>query len=63
MEVAREAWRNTVADYVCESRRWLMERLRDVQAGGGEGLVIRNPDVTGYETGRTDNLLKVKRPI
>ena len=31
-----------------------------VDAAGGEGLVVRNPDST-YETGRSLNALKVKR--
>lgn len=63
MAVASGIWRNTVAVEVCKSHRWLMERLRAVQGDGGEGVVIRNPNVTRYETGRTANLLKVKTVI
>jgi ATP-dependent DNA ligase len=63
MAAAARLWRDTVAFEVCQSHRWLMERLRDVQSDGGEGLVIRNPVITRYETGRTVNTLKVKKPI
>lgn len=34
--------------------------LQKVHARKGEGLMLRNPKVTTYETGRTKNLLKVK---
>lgn len=60
MAAAGRLWRDTVAFEVCQGHGWLMERLRTVQGVGGEGLMIRNPAVTGYETGRTANLLKVK---
>jgi DNA ligase-1 len=63
MATAGRLWRDAVTFEVCKSRRWLVERLRDVQAVGGEGLVIRNPNITRYETGRTSNTLKVKKPI
>lgn len=33
-----------------------------VKAIGGEGLMLRDPDAIGYESGRTDHLLKVKLP-
>jgi DNA ligase-1 len=35
--------------------------LADVLSRGGEGLMLRNPDVEVYERKRTANLLKVKR--
>lgn len=42
------------------------EMLRDmvakIVADGGEGVMIRNPKTTRYETGRTSNLLKIKNP-
>jgi DNA ligase-1 len=63
MAAAGRLWRDTVAFEVCQGHGWLMERLRTVQSGGGEGLVIRNPAITSYETGLTVNLLKVKKPI
>lgn len=37
----------------------LQARLAQVEAAGGEGLVLRAPD-TPYETGRSDHALKVK---
>ncbi len=63
MEAAARLWLDVVTVEVCKSRRWFMERLRDVQSGGGEGLVIRHPKITRYETGRTPHVLKVKKPI
>jgi DNA ligase-1 len=57
---AGRLWRNVVTIEVCRSHRWLMKRLRDIQRGGGEGLVIRNPAIAHYETGYTPNMLKVK---
>ena len=41
----------------------LMQRLAKVINGGGEGLMLRNPDVKHYEQGRTSNLLKLKTPF
>lgn len=43
----------------CESKKHLEEALKSVERRGGEGLMLRNPDAL-YETGRSDNLLKVK---
>jgi DNA ligase 1 len=63
MATAGRIWRDVVTFEVCRSHRWLMERLRAVQAVGGEGLVIRNPASTGYEAGRTAQTLKVKTLI
>jgi DNA ligase-1 len=60
---AGRLWRDTVTFEVCQGRRWLMQRLLDVQRGGGEGLMIRSPVTIGYETGRTVNTLKVKTVI
>jgi DNA ligase len=45
---------------VCRNADHLMTRLMAVDAVGGEGLVLRNPD-SPYETGRSPNVLKVKR--
>jgi len=45
---------------VCRNAGQLMARLAEVEAAGGEGLVLRNPD-SPYETGRSPNALKVKR--
>ncbi len=57
---AARLWLDVVAVEVCPDRVWLMERLREVQSGGGEGLVIRHPSIDWYEVGRTENFLKVK---
>jgi DNA ligase-1 len=43
----------------CAGMAELQARLAQVEAAGGEGLVLRNP-VAPYETGRSDNALKVK---
>ena len=49
-----------VTFHKCEGRSELLNELAAVQGRGGEGLVIRRPDVSAYEKGRTVNLLKVK---
>lgn len=43
----------------CVNEQHLMEYLAEVEARGGEGLVLRNP-ISPYITGRTSNALKVK---
>jgi DNA ligase 1 len=43
----------------CTGTDDLQARLAEVEAAGGEGLVLRNPTAL-YETGRSDNALKVK---
>lgn len=43
----------------CTGTAQLQAALAQVEAVGGEGLVLRNP-TTLYETGRSDNALKVK---
>lgn len=49
-----------IAQEFCINEKHLARRLAEIENGGGEGLVLRNPD-TPYETGRTPNALKVKR--
>jgi len=44
---------------LCRNIDHLKVRLTEIEAAGGEGLVLRNP-VTPYETGRSPNALKVK---
>ncbi len=44
---------------LCVDTAHLQFRLAEVEAAGGEGLVLRNPDMP-YETGRSTNALKVK---
>jgi len=60
MKVAGRLWRDVVSFDVCQSHGWLMTRLREVQGGDGEGLVIRHPAINCYEVGLTGNFLKVK---
>jgi DNA ligase 1 len=43
----------------CTGTVELQARLAEVEAAGGEGLVLRNP-AAPYQTGRSDNALKVK---
>lgn len=40
----------------------LNTRLRAIQSRGGEGVVLRDPTVTTYERGRSQNLLKFLSP-
>lgn len=44
----------------CQSRAQLIRRWNAVEAAGGEGLVLRNPD-TPYTTGRHASARKLKR--
>lgn len=60
---AGRVWRDVVSVEVCQGRQWLAQRLREIQSIGGEGLVIRHPKITRYETGRTGNVLRVKTPF
>jgi DNA ligase-1 len=45
---------------VITDRRQVFAKLQEIQNAGGEGLILRNPDVIAYEQGRTASLLKVK---
>lgn len=42
------------------NRMHVVTKLNEVVIKGGEGLMLRNPEVRHYEKGRTNNLLKVK---
>ncbi len=44
----------------CENYSELTAFLKKLRPLGGEGVCMRNPDVTTYETGRTRNLLRFK---
>ena len=57
----RKAYRRTAAFVACKSNSHARCLMLDIQSRGGEGLVARNPNVAGYERGRTDNFLKIKR--
>jgi DNA ligase 1 len=48
-----------IPQVLCTGKSHLNAMLAEVEAAGGEGLVLRNP-ATPYETGRSDNALKVK---
>lgn len=50
----------TVCGFKIKSREHLADIVSEVLLGGGEGVMIRNPKITRYETGRTANLLKIK---
>lgn len=58
--LARETGVRTIDWRRCDGEDDLMRAFDIVKTLGGEGLMIRNPKVTRYETGRTKNLLKVK---
>lgn len=44
----------------CRDYRPMTDFLKKIRPLGGEGVCMRNPDVTTYETGRTGNLLRFK---
>ncbi|MDE2100947.1 MAG: hypothetical protein KGL39_27115 [Patescibacteria group bacterium] len=56
----RSAIACTVAWQIIQSREQLREIFERITALGGEGVVIRNPAVSRYETGLTMNMLKIK---
>jgi DNA ligase-1 len=56
----RSAIACTVAWQVIQSREQLRTIFERIQSLGGEGVVIRNPKITRYETGYTMNMLKIK---
>jgi DNA ligase-1 len=45
---------------VVKSRKYLALNVEFIIGLGGEGAVIRNPKIIGYETGRTAKVLKIK---
>ncbi len=45
---------------VCESRKHLEDKLDEITAKGGEGVMIRDPN-SKYEGRRSEKLLKVKK--
>jgi DNA ligase-1 len=49
----------TIKQTVCQDKRALMAFLKEVEAKGGEGVIIKNPDLE-YFTGRSSQVLKVK---
>ncbi len=49
-----------VSPETCQGRDHLLARLKAVQSGGGEGLVIRDPRTRTYVQGRTRSALRVK---
>ena len=59
LEAAGRAWHDVVTIEMCKGHGWLMDRLKVVQDGGGEGLVIRSPKEKRYRIGR-GAFLKVK---
>lgn len=51
---------DVIAQLECRDHQHLQQKLTEIIALGGEGLVLRNPN-SAYESGRTPNALKVKR--
>lgn len=49
-----------IPQVICEGDAHLQAKLQEVDAAGGEGLVLRNPH-SSYETGRSANAIKAKR--
>jgi DNA ligase 1 len=64
LEAQRASWANAFVDIldhaVCVGHDDLQERLDAVESQGGEGLMLRAPG-SKYTSGRTADLLKVKR--
>ncbi len=48
-----------IPQQVCTDKAELKRFLETIEKGGGEGVVLRNPDAL-YESGRSDSFLKVK---
>ncbi len=55
----RNRYVHIIRQRVCHDRKELNTFLHSVEAKGGEGVVIKNPQVR-YVTGRSDQVLKVK---
>lgn len=51
-----------VAVTVASSTRHAIETMEEVQARGGEGLMLRHPDLQ-YRPGRTNKMLKMKEEL
>lgn len=58
--VANAAMAFTVRPHIIASNAQLASMMERIIGRGGEGVVLRNPKVRNYETGRTSNLLKLK---
>lgn len=52
-------WLQAVQQFRVADQRSLLQRMNEVVAAGGEGLMLHRADAP-YETGRSDTLLKVK---
>lgn len=59
VEIARIGWMHVIPQVRLSTERELFARLREVEAGGGEGLMLHRSD-SFYLPERTDHLLKVK---
>ena len=62
LAAARRVYGDCVIATPCRSNDHARELIEAIQAAGGEGLVARSPYVTGYERGKTGNVLKIKSP-
>jgi len=48
---------------VVKDRKHLAEMFNSIKKLGGEGIVLRNPEIKTYEVGRSKNFLKLKNSI
>ena len=62
-QAEKATWKSKIArcvvNKVCKSTAEALEILEEVQKRKGEGLMLRNPNIT-YKAGRTWDLLKMK---
>lgn len=60
IRAARKVWADCVEFWVAGSFDDLVIRLREIHKAGGEGIVLRRPEIKVYEQGRTKNTLRFK---
>jgi DNA ligase-1 len=54
------AYITIVAHEICRDAEHLQQKMTDIEAQGGEGLILRRPQ-SPYTVGRANDILKVKR--
>lgn len=59
IKVAAVPWLQAVEQFMLKDRQELKRKLDEIIKGGGEGLMLHRADAP-YQTGRSDNLLKMK---
>ena len=60
MVAARKVWSDCVEHWVAGNFDDLVVRLRAIHKAGGEGIVLRKPEVAIYERCKTKNTLRFK---